>query len=359
MKPKIFIGSSSEQLEIAHSIQQNLEHDATTTVWTQNIFNLSSTNLEDLICASEANDFAIFVFHPDDVTESRNEKHNTVRDNLIFELGLFIGKLGKERVFFIVPKEIGKLHLPTDLLGISPGVYDNTRDDGNITAGLGTFCNKVRTKLKTFVYENLEGVEGEPFAIKQLVFDKKSNWGIILGMTWLNRRMMEINESYAELHKGFIFNRIILLTEGEFYDWFHNYLANFKNYMGIFSSCLKDITTTATAKDSVSNKTIEIKKSVDRIYKLCQELYGLENDLYSINPPQDLQVIKDKLLGITKPFLIDYISDFASTTLERVMMHNDATNNYVYEPFERSIQMPEAIIQVTNELSLLLLQRNL
>ncbi|MEO8326190.1 MAG: nucleotide-binding protein [Nitrospirota bacterium] len=150
MKPRVFVGSSTEALEVAHAIQENLEHDALCKVWTQGIFDLSGSALDNLLNASLNFDFAVFVFQPDDITKIRASTAKTVRDNVVFELGLFIGKLGKEKVYFLVPAKSEGMHLPTDLLGIIPGSYDPPETNGDLLAALGPFCNKIRRQIKAF-----------------------------------------------------------------------------------------------------------------------------------------------------------------------------------------------------------------
>ena len=222
MKPKIFIGSSTERLEIAYFIQENLDFDAQTTVWTQGIFKLSRNALDSLIESLSKFDFAIFVFHPDDITQIRNKQVETVRDNLIFELGLFIGKLGKEKVFFLIPRTIDKLHLPTDLLGITPGTYDNEREDQNIQASLGPFCNQVRKELKDFIYQNIEGISDEPDFIKKIVIEKSSYWEFLFASALLKNKLISINETYDEIEKGFVIQQVKYLDGQEFFDWYKN-----------------------------------------------------------------------------------------------------------------------------------------
>ncbi|MNW47391.1 putative nucleotide-binding protein containing TIR-like domain protein [compost metagenome] len=146
MKAKIFIGSSVESRKIAFAIQENLDYDANCTVWTQGVFDLSQTALTSLLNQVHTNDFAVFVFGQDDMTKMRNQEKSTVRDNVIFETGLFIGGIGNERVFFVSPSDNSDLHLPTDLLGITPGRFDSTRDDH--TAALGSFCNQIRKQIE-------------------------------------------------------------------------------------------------------------------------------------------------------------------------------------------------------------------
>jgi len=158
-KPKIFIGSSVESLRIARAIQENLTSDALCKIWDQGIFELSGNALDNLLKATLKCNYAIFVFQPDDLTKIRNKEYKTVRDNLIFELGLFISRFGKERVFFLIPKDEKKLHLPTDLSGIEPGHYEIQEKEEDLLATLGPFCNKIRRQIKKMVETQTETIK--------------------------------------------------------------------------------------------------------------------------------------------------------------------------------------------------------
>ena len=116
MKPRIFVGSSTESIDIAYAIQENLDYDAEVTVWSQGIFKLSSNTIDDLLKALDNCDYGIFIFSSDDVITIREKTGTITRDNVIFELGLFVGKLGKDRVFYVTPRDNKDLHIPSDLL---------------------------------------------------------------------------------------------------------------------------------------------------------------------------------------------------------------------------------------------------
>lgn len=145
MKPKLFIASSVEGLNVAYTIQTNLEHDVDTTVWPQGVFNLSEMPLDSLLKELDEKDFGVFVFSPDDTLNMRGENSKTVRDNVVFELGLFIGKLGKQRCFIVKPNK-SELHLPTDLAGVTPATYDSGRND--LLGALGPACHKIRLAIQ-------------------------------------------------------------------------------------------------------------------------------------------------------------------------------------------------------------------
>src|SRR5437764_954979 len=122
---RVFIASSAEGLEIANATRERLIvklGDAVDVrVWTRE-FDLSATYIESLERASGEADFAVMVLTPDDVTSSRRVETMAPRDNVVFELGLFMGSLGRERCY-IVCEDRPDLKLPTDLLGVKTAAF--------------------------------------------------------------------------------------------------------------------------------------------------------------------------------------------------------------------------------------------
>jgi predicted nucleotide-binding protein len=142
---KIFIGSSSEALPVARAIQSCFAHDdLEVTLWTDGVFRASSTVIDDLLRHSAGSDFAILVLTPDDKATCRKAEMDAPRDNCVFELGMFIGVLGRNRTFIVKPRG-GDIKIPTDVLGITPLEY--TPASGNRGLDLGPICNEIRQRV--------------------------------------------------------------------------------------------------------------------------------------------------------------------------------------------------------------------
>ena len=143
--PRTFIGSSTEGLPIANKLQALLEYDVNAEIWNQGtVFGLGDGTLEALEQAVLTYEFGIFVFTPDDQLHVRNELKPVARDNVIFELGLFIGRLGRKRVFVVHPSR-KTISLPSDLAGITTAAYDAEKP--NLIAALGPACEKLRAAV--------------------------------------------------------------------------------------------------------------------------------------------------------------------------------------------------------------------
>lgn len=148
MKPRIFISSSKEHLDLARAVQENLDNDFETIVWEQDTFGLSQYPIEALLNELNKSNYGVFIFAPSDVALIREKEFSVPRDNIVLELGMFIGKLGREKTFFIVPRGVNDLHLPSDLLGLIAGDYERNRTDRSIIAALGPVCNKIRKSIQ-------------------------------------------------------------------------------------------------------------------------------------------------------------------------------------------------------------------
>ena len=83
-------------------------------IWTDDVFEASSFPIESLERELQRVDFAVLVLSPDDKVISRDIATDAPRDNIVFELGLFMGALGHNRTFLIYPHGID-IMIPTDL----------------------------------------------------------------------------------------------------------------------------------------------------------------------------------------------------------------------------------------------------
>jgi hypothetical protein len=148
LDPALFIGSSVEGSPIARALQVELDHHCEPTLWSQGVFGPSDTTISDLLVAAESSDFAVLVLTPDDAIVTRGENVIVARDNVIFELGLFLGALGPQRVFIVQPRD-QELHLPSDLAGVTVLKYKANRRDGNIQATIGPAATKIQSRILT------------------------------------------------------------------------------------------------------------------------------------------------------------------------------------------------------------------
>jgi hypothetical protein len=147
----VFVGVCRESIHIGNAVQANLESDAEVKVWTQGVAVPGQTIQESLLEELHRSDFGIFVLTPDDVARIRNHTYEVVRDNVIWELGLFTGLLGRERVFMVVPRETPNLRIPNDLLGVTPAEYshpEGTSSFSDLRAGLGPACSTLAEKIQ-------------------------------------------------------------------------------------------------------------------------------------------------------------------------------------------------------------------
>ena len=115
-KPTAFIGSSGSARQVARLVGRTLEETVCVDPWPIALPQ-GRTIFESLIAKAKTADFAVFVFVPEDTVQRPDRKpYLSIRDNVLFEFGLFLGELGPDRTFAIMPRG-AEGDLPADLRG--------------------------------------------------------------------------------------------------------------------------------------------------------------------------------------------------------------------------------------------------
>jgi len=126
LSSKIFIVHGHDE-EIKHAVARTVEKINFTPVILHEQPNKGRTIIEKFEDYSDVN-FAIILLSPDDIAypkdKSPEDKKIRARQNVIFELGFFVGKLGREHVF-ILYREEHDFEFPSDYSGICYTPYDS------------------------------------------------------------------------------------------------------------------------------------------------------------------------------------------------------------------------------------------
>lgn len=146
-KPRVFIGSSVEGRGIAEYVQGDLESFAECVRWSQGVVGVSESTLESLFVVVNDFDFAVLVLTPADLDQEPLKGRHSPRDNILFELGLFVGALGRGRTFIIHGKDATMTNA-LDFAGVSPITYVQ-RSGHDKEAALGSVCSLLRSSIQS------------------------------------------------------------------------------------------------------------------------------------------------------------------------------------------------------------------
>ena len=162
-KSRVFVGSSKHAKEQLYAVQDLLSDSADIVPWTQANFELTKSTLSSIEGELRKSDFGIFILSPDDKLLTEGEGKFTTRDNVILEIGLFMGHLGRERVFILCPDNIETFKIPSNLLGITFATYDNSADDIKVEFG------KAVTGIRRAIRQH--GIREENYRLRRRVIN--------------------------------------------------------------------------------------------------------------------------------------------------------------------------------------------
>lgn len=161
-KPIVFIGSSTHNLNVARAMADCLEsRNYKPLVWDEGLFRQNESTFDGLLRISTEVDVAVFVWGASDVTMTKGQSIPSPRDNVVWETGLFLGALGKDRVFMVVDKTVS-LKIPTDYSGITRAHYDGSSIGTYDISAVSSACNVIdRSVRQRQVPEYLFRLQGQ------------------------------------------------------------------------------------------------------------------------------------------------------------------------------------------------------
>lgn len=137
---ELFLGCSTESLVVAEAIKAGLARSGVRVrLWNDGVFRPSTFALESLEAELARADFAALVLAPDDTVISRGVSSPAPRDNMVFELGLFMGALGHARTFLVLP-ESSLNKMPSDLAGFTSVTYRAVGPDEDLQCAVASAC---------------------------------------------------------------------------------------------------------------------------------------------------------------------------------------------------------------------------
>lgn len=145
--PRIFVISSSEGIDVAREVRRQLDDDKIAVhLWDKGTFGISDYPISSLEDAIDQADFTIAIAKADDTLISRKQTHAVARDNVHFEYGISVGRLGRERSFLLVDAD-SKVKLPSDLAGLTTLRYNGGSDD-KMKRSVSKACDDAREKIE-------------------------------------------------------------------------------------------------------------------------------------------------------------------------------------------------------------------
>ncbi len=164
-RPIVFIGCSSKGLDIAQVLQEYFYEEANVIILIDQVFAPIERSFDTLLKSLDKADFAILVLTPDDLVLHRTDSKLSPRDNVIFDIGLFVGRLGRTRTFIVINDDDDpSISLPSDISGIGIARF-RKRQDGNIRTALGPTTEHIWQQIQTAIQE--EHIQHSQTDIKQ------------------------------------------------------------------------------------------------------------------------------------------------------------------------------------------------
>ena len=334
----IFVGSSSETKGLIRGLGLNLEdEDVALLNWAATASPPSRDALLGVERSLEKADFAAFILAADDVAYIRGEKVDITRDNVLLELGMSFGKIGRDRTFILAPRETkSSQRTPSDLLGLTAIHYG----EGKNREAMAGAASKILEQIEELGPMHRPGGDGalERGATTQIdsvvdgamhVFASRAQHYREFKEAVLDGETVPAKFQFAEAEGG---RRWLKLCKSRNYKYFTTAKAQIRTHGGRLAEQVRKAAGT-TAVDLVSLGSGDGKKDDILLHALADDLSGHDHAYYYPIDISDILLVEavryvshnglKKERFRCKPVLGDFTN---LSSLEGIISHRPNTN---------------------------------
>jgi hypothetical protein len=161
---RVFVGSAGKSHTFARRVALQLEQQASERAepvmikahsWKYTFSSGDITYQRLLKCVRKDYNFGVFIFTADDDAHMDGMETKITRDNVIFELGLWAGRYGKDHALVLKPTGV-EMRLLTDLEGFVTEPFD-PRSDQSLDEAAGNLLKKIIEVAETDRRKRLHG----------------------------------------------------------------------------------------------------------------------------------------------------------------------------------------------------------
>ncbi len=297
-------------------------------------------------------DFAVMTLTNDDKIVVRGKDYNAPRDNVLFEMGMCVGSLGRDRTF-IVSESSANLKMPSDLAGLTTGEFSRpTRSIVTLRDAVSDACINIKKAIKKL---GLKNAPASPQAVDKDCFPKDVKIIEDVGSVLQNQvlpvieQIVAAGESLTILNFGLDLENVLpWIREKAYGGEFNGVAAAFRFLiLNPESPYLQDLIdgdsnissdsvrfSIASAKRFADNKTLSQFKLEMRQYDLPPVAHGfIINDAHVF---LGFTEVKDgKLIGGIKPYIYLNKQQYdASTIVQHYFTFFKTWFEYLLEYFE-------------------------
>ncbi|MDP8929130.1 MAG: nucleotide-binding protein [Actinomycetota bacterium] len=182
LKPTIFLGSSTEAVTIVNRLVGLMSPRYTMRPWNQ-VFTPGEYTLDSLLREVEQADGAVFIFAKDDELGFRGEATFSARDNVILEYGLFVSRLGRDRVLIVEEQGV---KMPADVFGITTHRFP--ADEAARNAALAEFAEQVAGRWSSISTRPTDDIEDAGLGYARTLRTERNKIEDIAGTLWAFHR---------------------------------------------------------------------------------------------------------------------------------------------------------------------------